>query len=134
MNRTRSPVHGMGLGVTMAEYLMRLWGMLCCTASDHVLAECGPGVNVIQTHWLAEWQYLTVTNVHVPESPDSQLAAAKVCDELRFVVRGDKVQEGDIRYRRVPVEQLMGAGSAARQEHQIFQFKVSTSSRMSRQP
>ena len=92
----------------------RLRHLLCCCGSDHEVRAGGLGVNLVQTAFLAEWPYMTVGNVLVPESKQYPLATAVVCDQcieqeplgLMFVVAGEDGPGGEIHYRRVPVAEL----------------------------
>lgn len=94
-----------------------LRSMLCCTGDDHTIESGGPGWNIVETDYRAEWTFLVLFNALLTESKDYPLASAVVCDRCidsqselpgcKYVLAGDPGPDENSHYWRVPVSELL---------------------------
>jgi hypothetical protein len=91
----------------------KLWDCLCCCGEDHTIRDGGSHINLIITRKLARWPYLAAVNFLIPESAKYPLANAIVCDrcleekqEIKYVMAGEPGDNGEVRYYRVPLNEL----------------------------
>jgi hypothetical protein len=96
-----------------SENIKKLLDMLCCCGDDHTVREGGGSLNMVQTRYLANWEYLSMWNYMVPVSKEFPLACAIVCDrciqqenlDIKYVIGGNPGEDGP-EYFRVPVDEL----------------------------